>query len=322
MAAQRSLARTQAARLRTDGPPTLLSAAAADSIDRLLLALAAPSASAATALAEAQDALERAWAATPPSGPTSSLGADNGARHLQEALAHGDAAPATAAIAVARDAAGRLAADGGAGSLHHELERLADAVAGSAAEPGLRAALDHLARCAEPALAQTAREALAEQLEVSALELQALAQQRRDATALREALRTLTLARRLDGLGARPSDPSPSLAEYHRRYEEALARRTAATGGGDDGADLPWRTSDSLPGQTAADPERSPTALGAGRLLMDRTAPGSGERGTVHEDYRHAADTVRQAVAAALERERLPPGQEAAVRRYFTDALP
>ena len=62
---------------------------------------------------------------------------------------------------------------------------------------------------------------------------------------------------------------------------------------------------------------RSPSALRAGRMLLRWSQKGEAPPGEVTEAYRVLMREVKQGVSEAILRERVPPGYQRAIQRYF-----
>jgi len=287
-----------------------------------------------TALAEAQRqagmqfAQARAAALDPQEA--AALGASDEAQRLRQALTRGEDAALVKALAEVKDLAKQLAnAEPGAAAQQREqlkkkLQDLAQAAQGKEAAQAIQQALDQLAQASDPATAQQALAALADQLDLAQLQLQALGQNARDAEALREALKAIQAARSACENGQCPGGSEASLAAYKKAFEAALAKAGKGQGKGDgngmgegQGNGSPRPTNDAA--QTGFTPERSPAALAAGQILMQWAAEGPSERGKVDDRYRTSLATVQQSASEALAKERLPPAQEEAVKRYFAD---
>jgi hypothetical protein len=340
LAEQHAAARAETRRLAELKPDAPVSPATEAALERLLAAFSrldpVPGANART-LAERQAEIGKAFAAAKaaqidPQELGQQVGLGEEAQRLAAELAKGDTRALAEQLDAAKDLAERLAAasDPGerrqlAADLRKKLEDLAAATQGKEAAGSLRQALDQLARASDPALRNQALDALAEQLQAAGLQMQALAQDARDAQALREMLQALQQARQLDGQpGCPKGEGCRTLEDYRKLYEAAMARCQGGAGsqpgqgkGPGIGNGRPAEYRDEA--ETGFNPERSPTALTAGRTLMQWSVKGPSDKGTAQEDYRRAQGTVRQAVAEALQREQLPPGQEEAVKRYFAE---
>ena len=285
-----------------------------------------------TALTEAQRqagmqfAQARAAALDPQEA--AALGSSDEAQRLRQALTRGEDAALAKALGEAKDLVKQLAnAEPGAAAQQREqlkkkLQDLAQAAQGKEAAQAIQQALDQLAQASDPATAQQALAALADQLDLAQLQMQALGQNARDAEALREALKAIQAARSAAEAGGLPGGSEASLEAYKKAFEAALAK--AGKGKGDckgmgegQGNGSPRPTNDAA--QTGFTPERSPAALAAGQILMQWAAEGPSDKGQVDERYRASLATVQQSASEALAKERLPPAQEEAVKRYFAD---
>ena len=70
-------------------------------------------------------------------------------------------------------------------------------------------------------------------------------------------------------------------------------------------------------GTTGFVPERSRSALTAGRILMQLKNTEVAEGGKADVDYDSAVRDMHQGVSEAILRENVPPGYHEAIRRYF-----
>jgi hypothetical protein len=335
--AQLAQAKQRAAELLARQPDAANSPAVEAELARLLTTFqnldpAKPAATAA-ALQDSQRQLGAAFAQAKAAALNAqdavALGASDEAQRLRSALAAGESAALSDAVDKARELADQLAASsdpGEARKLHNELKSrlqdLAAAAQGKEAAAALQQALDQLAQASDPAAAAAAMAALADQLDLAQLQLQGLGQNARDAEALREALKAIQGARQAAQDGKLPGAKADSLAAYAKLFAEAMAGKGKGSGKGNgmgNGEGNGQTRPENDQAQTDFTSERSPAALTAGQIIMQWSAAGPSERGAVDERYRASLGTVKQAVSEALAKERLPPAQEEAVKRYFND---
>jgi hypothetical protein len=64
-------------------------------------------------------------------------------------------------------------------------------------------------------------------------------------------------------------------------------------------------------------PERSKSALHAGKILLQWKTQEVSDPGKARELYRRQVDAVKQGVSEAILQERVPPGYHDAIKRYF-----
>jgi hypothetical protein len=73
-------------------------------------------------------------------------------------------------------------------------------------------------------------------------------------------------------------------------------------------------------------PEKSPSLLQPGRILMEWKTREVTEAGPAREEYLRAVQDVRQRASEAIVQEQIPPGYQSAIKRYFdtfrNDATP
>jgi hypothetical protein len=68
-------------------------------------------------------------------------------------------------------------------------------------------------------------------------------------------------------------------------------------------------------------PEKSAPLLQPGRMLMEWKTREVSEAGPAREEYLRAVRDVRQQASEAVLEEQIPPGYQAAIKKYF-DTLP
>ena len=77
---------------------------------------------------------------------------------------------------------------------------------------------------------------------------------------------------------------------------------------------------------SAFQPEKSPSMLQPGRMLMEWKTKEVSEAGPAREEYLRAVQDVRQQASEAVVQEQIPPGYQTAIQKYFdtmhNDAAP
>jgi hypothetical protein len=68
---------------------------------------------------------------------------------------------------------------------------------------------------------------------------------------------------------------------------------------------------------TAFNPEKSPSLLQPGRMLMQWKTKEVSEAGPAREEYLRAVQDVRQQASEAVVQEQIPPGYQTAIQKYF-----
>jgi hypothetical protein len=195
--------------------------------------------------------------------------------------------------------------------------------------PGLNAALnralDQLAQGRTPQLSSNALKAAGESLGLSAKELEALARAMGDMKSLEDALKSTQLAKQLNGMGeldGREAAECKGIGDYADLYARVLGRKAVGKGMGPKpglGAGGPAQENGSA--KTAYQPEKSPTALTPGKLLMQWKTNENSEPGQARQDYLSSLEQVKQDVSEAIVQEQVPPGYHQAIQKYF-DTLP
>ena len=236
--------------------------------------------------------------------------------------------------------------------LQKKLRELADFAQNQAKTPGLEAALrkamEQLQASGMQGLSSDALDALDSSLDLSALELEALAQSLRDMEALENALKLITLGKiansagKLGELGENPG----SLAEYIELYEKIceecregmcqgcngsgkgkvgvcpFCKGTGKSGGGMGG---PGRgrgnvapEDDSVKSDFKT--EKSKTSLQAGKMLLEIRQQELPEAGEAQVTYAENLEAIKQGVSESILAEQVPPGYHEGIKKYF-DAI-
>ncbi|MEO6785966.1 MAG: hypothetical protein ABI318_07515, partial [Chthoniobacteraceae bacterium] len=174
-------------------------------------------------------------------------------------------------------------------------------------------------------------------------ELKRLGEIFKDAQNLEDALKNLAAAKqlnelgKLDGKDARDAGAN-SQQDYQKLYDEAMRRLAEMGGGGGEGGGQGDKAGRGKAGKnpgigkggtvgeddsaaSAFKKEKAKTQLGAGRLLMEWKEEGVGDTGSKAGEYNDAVRAVKQGVAEAIRNERVPPGYQGAIQKYF-DNLP
>lgn len=190
-------------------------------------------------------------------------------------------------------------------------------------------------------LSQEALEAAMESLELSEMEMEQLGQAAQDLKALEDALKTLSLAKRLndkDKLDGRDTQGMKGMSDYEKFYKEMLAKmggecqgegkcpgcaqcqgdgKKNGNGLGGQGIGKGGQAPEDDSIKTDFQTEQSKSAVKAGKVLMSMKAQGLGEKGAASQDYRGLIQQVRQGVSEAIEQEQVPPGYHDGIKSYF-----
>lgn len=201
-----------------------------------------------------------------------------------------------------------------------QLERLASRTLQSKPlSAALQRALQQLDAARLEKLADLAKSAASESLELAKLELEELAQTARDLKKLEEALKTLAEARKCNAKGnldGGQCENCITLADYAELYRMLLAERDGKglgepNGGG--GAKAP--EDDSVASDFKNEFEK--TAIRAGKILLSLKTQGLSDPGAARQMYREQLQKVKQSASEAVELEDIPPGYRERVKRYF-----
>ncbi|NLW50089.1 MAG: hypothetical protein GXY85_04490 [Candidatus Brocadiaceae bacterium] len=224
--------------------------------------------------------------------------------------------------------------------LRQRLEQMKDFAANQCASAPLDAALQRaLSQLAAAGLEGLSSEALAglqESLDLSELELEALAESLRDLQALQEALKTLQYAKRLGELNLLDGEACAacmSIEDYEDLYERLMGGCCTSCGGpldghgvcancrGIGGKEAGTVAGGPSPGSTPLDteyqPEKARASVRAGKMLLSIKAQGFSLTGQAAADYRQSAEEVRQGLNEAILHEQIPPAYHEAIRKYF-----
>jgi hypothetical protein len=208
-----------------------------------------------------------------------------------------------------------------------QLASLADTLGKELNSPALR---DALARALEQLdasklkdLAKQATDGACESLGLSQKELEALAQALKNLQSVEEALKALAHAKKLadlQQLDCQKSGQCKGMSDYAALYAQ-LCGLGAGSGTGQgmggpgqgEGGKAP--EDDTL--ATAYKPEKSPTTLQAGKLLMQWKTRGVSDPGKADENFATSLRAVRQGVSEAIVQEQVPPGYHDSIKKYF-----
>jgi hypothetical protein len=69
--------------------------------------------------------------------------------------------------------------------------------------------------------------------------------------------------------------------------------------------------------ETGFHPEKSPSLLQPGKMLMEWKTKEVSEAGPAREEYLRAVQDVRQQASEAIVQEQIPPGYQEAIKKYF-----
>ncbi|QDT37348.1 hypothetical protein [Stratiformator vulcanicus] len=191
----------------------------------------------------------------------------------------------------------------------------------------MKKASEQLSAQAEQGMNSEELAALAEEMELSGMEFESLAQSIRDLESLEESLKAMQMAKKLNSaekLDGGSCEGCSSMADYAKRYAEMLAKMGKGNGNGGDGDGMGGRgqgrggiaaEDDSV--ETDYTPENSKSALLAGKLLLSLKTKGEGRENAAVVNYDEQIEAVRDGVSEAILKEQVPPGYHDDIRKYF-----
>jgi hypothetical protein len=169
-------------------------------------------------------------------------------------------------------------------------------------------------------LAQQARQALQESLELAQKELQDIARSAEDIRKVEEALKTLQQAEKLNQQGQMDGEQCEgcqSIAEYAARLKRMQQGGEGEGGVGGKGGMMAEDNSD----PEGYKDERTRGQITAGKLLLSiRTREAATEKDFDPEElrkYKNSVSEIRSGVQAAIETEEIPPGYVDGIKQYF-----
>ena len=203
-----------------------------------------------------------------------------------------------------------------------------------ALEAALQRAMEQLSMCQCGNMASSALQALGESLDLTELELDALAQALQDLEALEQALNAAQLARLAEELGLTDEmdwSECQTLAEYEALYRKLMEGRcpccgaalgTCACSGrgpgtGGQGQGMGGIVPEDPTAETDFKSEKSRSALQAGKILLSLKVQGDAPRGRAVVDYREQVGRIRESVSEAVVHEQIPPAYHEAIQKYF-----
>ena len=188
-----------------------------------------------------------------------------------------------------------------------------------ALDADVQRALEQLAMSSAPNLSGEALKGMSDSLKLTQDELAQLAKAMADMKNLEEALKALQLAKTLHNL--QPLDGKDfaklgDLAAYAAMCEGKCQSLCAGMGLGA-GYGYGPRPHGDEKSATDFHPEKSASLLQPGRMLMEWKTREVSEAGPAREEYLRAVQDVRQQASEAVVQEQIPPGYQAAIKKYF-----
>ena len=188
-----------------------------------------------------------------------------------------------------------------------------------AVDTDLQRALEQLALSNVPDLSGESLKGMSDSLKLTQEELAQLAKAMADMKNIEEALKALQLAKTLHNL--KPLDGKDfvglgDLAAYASFCQGQCKSLCAGMGLGPGYGYGPRPYGDDQ-AASGFQPEKSPSPLQPGRMLMEWKTREVSEAGPARDEYFRAVQDVRQQASEAVVQEQVPPGYQAAIKKYF-----
>ncbi len=250
----------------------------------------------------------------------------------KQAMERGDAGPMKKELAELKELVDELAkqTEGSEGAeLKKQIEQRLDNLADFAASEmnwqplagALARAMEQLEMSGLEGLGGEALKGLKESLDLVDLELADLAELMQDVQALEDALEALQLAKALnllEGLDGGACAGCKGIGEYAALYAKLLGiQRRIGPGMRGPGVGEGGIAPEDPTLQTSYKPERSKSALTAGKVLLSWKTRELSDPGQAKEEYLEYLEKVKHGVREAILHEQVPPGYHEAIRKYF-----
>lgn len=188
-----------------------------------------------------------------------------------------------------------------------------------AVDADVQRALEQLAMSGLPALSGESLKGMSDSLTLTQEELRQLAKAMADMKNIEEALKALQWAKTLHNL--KPLDGRDfagfgDLTAYAGFCEGQCKSNYAGMGLGS-GYGIGPRPHGDENSKTDFQPEKSASLLQPGRMLMEWKTREVSDAGPAREEYLRAVQDVRQQASEAVVQEQIPPGYQAAIKKYF-----
>ncbi len=235
--------------------------------------------------------------------------------------------------------------------MQRQLQDLAEFTQNNGSSPALNAALrqamEQLQMARQEGLSSESLEAFDESMQLSELEMEALAQAIRNQAALERALEALQLAKQLnaeDPLDGEACESCKTMQDYAELYKKLMAGGACSACKGKGGACAMCNGTGRGSGRGAGmggsgigrgniapedpdaktdfTPEKSRSAMTAGKILMQWKTKELAPAGEAELNYNEALEQVKQGYSEAVLQEQVPPGYHEAIRKYFDTLEP
>jgi hypothetical protein len=188
-----------------------------------------------------------------------------------------------------------------------------------AMDSDLQRAMEQLAMCNSPSLSGESLKSMSDSMNLSKAELDALSKAMSDMKNVEEALKALQMAKaanNMQGLDGKDFQGLGDLAAYEAMCQGKCNSGVPGNGLGE-GYGVGQRPHGDENSQTANQPEKSPSLLQPGKMLMEWKTKEVSEAGPAREEYLRAVQDVRQQASEAVVQEQIPPGYQTAIQKYF-----
>lgn len=188
-----------------------------------------------------------------------------------------------------------------------------------ALDSDLQRAMEQLAMANSPSLSGESLKGASDSMNLSKAELDALAKAMSDMKNVEEALKALQMAKALNnmqGLDGKDFQGLGDLAAYEAMCQGKCNSGIPGNGLGE-GQGVGQRPHGDDSSMSAFEPQKSPSLLQPGRMLMEWKTKEVSEAGPAREEYLRAVQDVRQQASEAVVQEQIPPGYQTAIQKYF-----
>src|SRR5579862_4282953 len=187
-----------------------------------------------------------------------------------------------------------------------------------ALDSDLQRAMEQLAMANSPTLSGESLKSMSDSMNLSKAELDALAKAMADMKNVEEALKALQMAKAANGLQPLDGKDFQGLGDL-AAYEAICQGKCNGVGNGPNGSGygVGQRPHGDDSSMSAFNPEKSPSLLQPGRMLMEWKTKEVSEAGPAREEYLRAVQDVRQQASEAVVQEQIPPGYQTAIQKYF-----
>jgi hypothetical protein len=183
----------------------------------------------------------------------------------------------------------------------------------------MQRAMEQLAMCNNPSLSGESLKGMGDSLKLSQAELDQLAKAMADMKDLEGALKALQMAKALHGLKPLDGKEFEGLGDLdaYAAFCEGQCKSLCAGMGLNEGQGVGPRPHGDENSETGFHPEKSPSLLQPGKMLMEWKTKEVSEAGPAREEYLRALQDVRQQASEAVVQEQIPPGYQSAIKSYF-----